>query len=498
MRTLLSFLLILLCIKLANAQVVWNMKDTSLGAWYTPYVSHDNAGNVYVGIQNQSSIKKIRKISATGQLIWERLLPVNDNYRIIKIETRLDGVSYLIAEVYDTSGNIRGLCARLEPSGSMAWIQQVDSIKFSDLRVHNGAVFFTGAKRLNANVHTSVVIAADIVTGERLWYKEVTYAADVMGKLVIAADGDIAIVVVRSSGKDLFTARLSAADGALSNSVEHEFADNLSQKFFIAGDKQNNVCVLLTRSASGFQQTMLVKLLRTGGIMWDKPLVSSEINYGSCLALDSKNSMYVTYHTQGTTLNNSRAYLAKCYGNGVLQWAIHKPDTVKSYSSIFIKNDNLFVGSLCNGLLIEKMDTTGQVLDSVRDNEGLYPVIDIDEEGSLLAGSQYHENDLMIMYGSYVAKYGLLLSINETDNVAKAGFALYPNPVQINGNVFFTETEQPKRVAVYDIEGRVVVSANIQQGEKHFTLPPQMVPGIYIIELRTANQNSIQKLVIQE
>lgn len=74
----------------------------------------------------------------------------------------------------------------------------------------------------------------------------------------------------------------------------------------------------------------------------------------------------------------------------------------------------------------------------------------------------------------------------------KNAFVIYPNPSQ---NIFFVNTTENAELKMYDLNGRLVLEQKLSNGKN--SVQNQLSKGIYIVEVRGAQSQSTQKMVIQ-
>lgn len=75
-----------------------------------------------------------------------------------------------------------------------------------------------------------------------------------------------------------------------------------------------------------------------------------------------------------------------------------------------------------------------------------------------------------------------------------AGLSIYPNPVT-GSKVFITsEKNQAKEVEIYNVLGKMVLSARLVGKELDVT---ELTPGIYIVKIKEGNTQATRKLVVK-
>lgn len=75
-----------------------------------------------------------------------------------------------------------------------------------------------------------------------------------------------------------------------------------------------------------------------------------------------------------------------------------------------------------------------------------------------------------------------------------AGLSIYPNPVT-GSKIFITsEKNQTKEVEIYNVLGKMVLSARLVGKELDVT---ELTPGIYIVKIKEGNTQATRKLVVK-
>lgn len=75
-----------------------------------------------------------------------------------------------------------------------------------------------------------------------------------------------------------------------------------------------------------------------------------------------------------------------------------------------------------------------------------------------------------------------------------AGLSIYPNPVTGNKIFITSEKNQTKEVEIYNVLGKMVLSARLVGKELDVT---ELTPGIYIVKIKEGNTQATRKLVVK-
>lgn len=75
-----------------------------------------------------------------------------------------------------------------------------------------------------------------------------------------------------------------------------------------------------------------------------------------------------------------------------------------------------------------------------------------------------------------------------------AGLSIYPNPVTGSKVYISSEKNDAKEVEVYNVLGKMVLSANLVGKELDVS---ELTPGIYILKIKEGNTQATRKLVVK-
>lgn len=74
------------------------------------------------------------------------------------------------------------------------------------------------------------------------------------------------------------------------------------------------------------------------------------------------------------------------------------------------------------------------------------------------------------------------------------GLSIYPNPVTGSKIYISTQKNQSKEIEVYNVLGKLILSAKLIGKEMDVT---DLTPGIYIIKIKEGNTQATRKLVVK-
>ena len=96
------------------------------------------------------------------------------------------------------------------------------------------------------------------------------------------------------------------------------------QSAFIANDSSNNIYVAGTYYTGGVPNNnrnwLIMKLNSSGSLTWAREMTGSGTEYVTGIAVDSSGNVFVTGHTNTSSVNNYDPAIAKYNSSGTLQW----------------------------------------------------------------------------------------------------------------------------------------------------------------------------------
>jgi len=88
-----------------------------------------------------------------------------------------------------------------------------------------------------------------------------------------------------------------------------------------------------------------------------------------------------------------------------------------------------------------------------------------------------------------------MLTVNDTkkqENVK--GFKMYPNPAYGDEVYITTETNDLKKITVFDVFGEVVLTDKISTNRLNIS---RLIPGVYVLQVTEQNKTMTRKLVVK-
>lgn len=212
-----------------DGERLWTRRDLSGTSGGGPdALALDGSGNLVVlGTEQPFQAARVSKVSAAGELLWERTLPpvVDFNVEAQAIATGPGDVIYAAWYEYPSIG--LAALAKLSPSGDVEWIRTLgeeagleggypDALAVDPV---DGSVYVGGAVALPNRGGDFAVWKYD-ATGERLWLATDGYAGgathDLVRDLALRPDGDLVVAghfgSNTAAGPDVAVARF-APDG---------------------------------------------------------------------------------------------------------------------------------------------------------------------------------------------------------------------------------------------------------------------------------------------
>ncbi len=74
------------------------------------------------------------------------------------------------------------------------------------------------------------------------------------------------------------------------------------------------------------------------------------------------------------------------------------------------------------------------------------------------------------------------------------GLSIYPNPASGQKVYINTKSKKPKKVEIYNVLGKNVLSANLTGNELNIS---SLDPGIYIMKIQEGKSSATRKLVVR-
>jgi hypothetical protein len=101
-----------------------------------------------------------------------------------------------------------------------------------------------------------------------------------------------------------------------------------------------------------------------------------------------------------------------------------------------------------------------------------------------------------LLFSNVVAAQSNAFPANSSNMQEKpiTGLSIYPNPVTGNKVYISSDKNQPKEIEVYNVLGKIVLSAKLIGKELDVS---ELTPGIYILKIREGNSQATRKLVVR-
>jgi hypothetical protein len=482
---------------------------------YTLTNSGTNSGDVFIA-----------KYDANGNILWAKSAGGTSPDFGIFVSTDASGNAYLMGYYNSSSltfgtytltntGNSNIFLAKYSPSGNVLWAKTTVGTGTSE--AHGVATDVAGNSYITGDFNSPTLTFG-------------THSISNTGVL------DVFLAKYDSSGNALWAKSAQGTSADWGNAVTTDSSCNV----FITGRYDSPTLTLgtFTITNAGSERTFLAKYDSAGTVLWAKNVGTGTDDMGNAVATDASNNIYVTGAflsslTVGTnTLTNTGnydVYLAKYNSAGNVLWAKSAigagsdmgygvaTDTSHnvyiagrfSYSSVnsitFGAITLPYPASATDPMFITKYDSSGNSLCALAlasggdDNCGLAT----DISGNVFTNGDYMMSPFVVgtntlsLNGTediFTAKANFTCPANGIDNLSFNGkINIYPNPTS---DQFYIETNTTDKLNVdlYDVNGRHVFSANVNN--KSNISVATLDNGVYTLTIKTADRVINKKIAI--
>lgn len=309
-------------------------------------ITVDSSGNIYaVGHYASGAYGQVVKFDSGGSVLWQKKLTPSTNCYSYDVKTDSSGNVYIVGNVDSNAGILK-----LDSSGTTQWQRVLDA--------SSGAQFFGIHIDSSDNIYTSGLstsgtydnLIAKYNTSGTLQWKKVwgrTGGQDYYGlNLTTDSSGNVYVV-----GQNPGTIVKYNSSGSLQWQKNLDSIGNYSALYSAVVDSSDNIYVSGTRAPNNNNQppfTMLVaKYNSSGSLQWQNYYGSSNRGYGTDLAIDTSNNLYVV----GLSNDAGDPYLIpilKINSSGSLQWqrklGFSSKDTIANGVKLNSNGDICFAG----------------------------------------------------------------------------------------------------------------------------------------------------------
>lgn len=405
----------------------------------------------------------------------------------------------------------RMLFIKTDKYGNEQWhkfvgVSGTDNYAYSIVVCSNGGYAAVGFKSGIGFVEDVFLVRLDN-NGDTLWTKQygtaiqeegfyIQQTSD-MGFVMSFVDQNLysGLIKTDSLGNEQWTKKYKAFDGLLFESVLLG-----SSGFVLSGRLMNNT--------TGEWKGVILRTDSNGDSLWLKDYASNggaefmeakETNDGNIIVVGRSLSFVSSSYTD--------FYVVKIdtLGNIIWEKTIGGQYTDECYS-VAVCNDGgyLLAGttypnpSINPQILIVKINSTGDSLWSAQyggvNEEYGYSVVQTNDGGYAIAGL----TDSPVPVAAYLIKtnsIGTLTTIDEQENSISTDFVAYPNPAQEYINLKFKDNSE-KKIQLFDITGKKVAEPIISNETFVQLNTSTFENGIYFLNVNVKNNNSIQKIII--
>jgi hypothetical protein len=309
-------------------------------------VTIDNSGNIYaIGASGADII--LFQFSASGDVQWQRLLAGANTDSGNGITT--DGTNvYIAGDSLSVAAARVALLAKYNVSGTLQWQRSLASgsyAYFYGVALDNSGNVYAVGSQDPGGTGDDWIIAKYNSSGTLQWQRSLAGAIDRAYGVTIdsgnnvyvagytsasggAGSNDLLLVKYNSSGTLQWQRSLGGAGSDFGIKVARDSSDNI----YVIGASQS-------AGGAGDYDFILVKYNVSGTLQWQRSLGGAGAEYGSGIAIDSGNNIYVA------GISNGNLLIAKYSSSGIIQWQRLLSGTGVSFAVTTILDINIAVSS---------------------------------------------------------------------------------------------------------------------------------------------------------
>jgi hypothetical protein len=309
-------------------------------------VTIDNSGNIYaIGASGADII--LFQFSASGDVQWQRLLAGANTDSGNGITT--DGTNvYIAGDSLSVAAARVALLAKYNVSGTLQWQRSLASgsyAYFYGVALDGGGNVYAVGSQDPGGTGDDWIIAKYNSSGTLQWQRSLAGAIDRAYGVTIdsgnnvyvagytsasggAGSNDLLLVKYSSSGTLQWQRSLGGAGSDFGIKVARDSSDNI----YVIGASQS-------AGGAGDYDFILVKYNVSGTLQWQRSLGGAGAEYGSGIAIDSGNNIYVA------GISNGNLLIAKYSSPGIIQWQRLLSGTGVSFAVTTILDINIAVSS---------------------------------------------------------------------------------------------------------------------------------------------------------
>jgi hypothetical protein len=309
-------------------------------------VTIDNSGNIYaVGTSGADII--LFQFSGTGDIQWQRLLAGANTDTGSGVTT--DGTNvYIVGDSLSVGASRVALLAKYNVSGTLQWQRSLASgsyAYFYGVALDGGGNVYAVGLQDPGGTGDDWIVAKYNSSGTLQWQRSLAGAIDRAYGVTVDGTGNVYVSGYTSAtggagSNDLLLVKYSSTGtlqwqrslGGAGNDFGIKVARDSSDNIYVLGASQS-------AGGAGDYDFILVKYNSSGTLQWQRSLGGTGAEYGSGIAIDSGNNIYVAGTSNGSLL------IAKYNSSGTIQWQRLLSGAAVSFAVTTILDINIAVSS---------------------------------------------------------------------------------------------------------------------------------------------------------
>lgn len=391
---------------------------------------------------------------------------LNYGYCVTKCD---DGNLVILGDALVTSNDTDILIYKVDTIGNIIWqyvySTPLNETTFSIEQTQDGGFVAAGFQTDTFGFNNAFVLKID-GSGNYLWDKSIggsdnDYASMIKeipgGNLILTADTRS----IGAGGYDVELTKMDANGGIIWQYTYGDSVNNGCQGIFVTSDGYL-ISYGETEITPASPYDMFVEKIDTNGVsIWKK-------YYGNVSNTDACFSIAETFDAGYILTGYSNSY----NGGAPIDLAVVKIDSIgnqlwgRSYGGLGVDIGYQIIPSLDNGYYI-----TGKYFDTEFSDEQYY-LLHIDKDSGSVTGM---------------------------DELLKSSMDVFIFPNPNNGNFYlkYDVEDKPVKVAIYSIEGKLIVEKYIHKNNELISLNALLNKGIYIVEIKGDKNVERKKMVVE-
>ena len=418
----------------------------------------------------------------------------------------ITGMAYSIVTAQDV------VLMKTDSLGNLTWTKIYGGINtdagFYVEQTPDSGYIVVAEKDLISTTNSTIWLLKTDANGDTLWTKTISAGAGANvpscirqtydGGFVItgytsargAGSYDVLLVKTNSVGDTLWTRTFGGADADVGYCVQQ----TSDSGFVIAGSYQPNF----------YSDVYLIKTDKSGDSLWTRTYDKGQSDLAYTVQETNTGDYVLAGYTWNVSMSNYDMYLIKTNHSGDTLWTKIIGDStengaycleITSDGGIIIAGTTHVSGSgNVYDVFLVRTDSLGDTLwtkkyGGEKPDQG-YFVRQTSDGGYIIVGSTACF-DTIPGYNIYLVKTdsvgGVVIGINDPENIKVGGILLYPNPFSFTATVEFPMQNKGSNNLFYEIDdvlGRLLVMKRIDQNQNTFTIEKNnLISGIYLLKI---------------